>query len=625
MSSLQPILDEGDAAPGLVPLPMPLKEDFDDLQSWGVMSSVTRFLNAKTQHRPSQAMMDALGDIPATVNKILDGSADPAFYVCALDTGVGKSITLSQTIRAVRHHSGWQGDIGTVICVGRYTQVEAMIDAMRLNPRDFAVFVSMEEEPGRRVGELGLGPDRIDDAPILLTTHQMVERKLSKGKSWAEASEFFYKGKPRILRVWDEAILPGRPVTISRSELAEAVGVLKRHRKLSDQLWGLLEQLLQAEQGMIVEVPDLEGVIPLSSLWSTIGNQPRESIATTLTKLWSISGAATRVSNDGPLGNALLTYDRDLPDDIKPIMVLDAAALRKANYHQQDKGRGDLRWMKHVDKRYDHVSIRLKHGPAGKENYGDIYHERLAEVAEVINENPGRRCLVLSHKADGGKIKDAAADLLPLLDEPQRVSFCTWGQHDATNAFVDCDLVITASVIYLPRSAYEAIGRVASDTPVLRPYSDQSVNEIKRGMLAGDLLQGLSRGALRQCDGRQAHACDVYVVGARHSAIPGVIGELFPGAQVRIGWGDKAARSDMTTVQTKILDAIEETGSDDIEFKVIRDRLGMKHNAFSYHTTKPEFQEILIGHDWQIIGGHRDKRFIRTSRLTDALLAEAAE
>ena len=51
----------------------------------------------------------------------------------------------------------------------------------------------------------------------------------------------------------------------------------------------------------------------------------------------------------------------------------------------------------------------------------------------------------------------------------------------------------------------------------------------------------------------------------------------------------------------------------------------MKHNAFSYHTTKPEFQEILIGHDWQIIGGHRDKRFIRTSRLTDALLAEAAD
>jgi hypothetical protein len=203
------------------------------------MREVDRFFRERTNHRPSRKMLEALEDIPRTVSKIVRGQAQQKYYLCSLDTGLGKSITLAQTIRTLRKPSmSWSdGDQGTVICVGRYTQVEAMVRDMGLHEDEYAVLVA----DGRPELEWGLGSGKINQAPVLLTTHAMVMKRLQKMSprthnnsgfnddisapnkpepgSWAFLSEFYYAGKPRVLRVWDEAILPGVPLILKARDL----------------------------------------------------------------------------------------------------------------------------------------------------------------------------------------------------------------------------------------------------------------------------------------------------------------------------------------------------------------------------------------------------------------------
>ena len=156
----------------------------DTLQR-AVMTEVRQFFDTRTAHRPSEHMFEALADIPKTVSDIITGSAKKAYHVCQLDTGVGKSITLAKTIKTLRAPgmSGSAGQVGTVICVGRYTQIKTMAEDMQLQPSEFAVLVSSAAPA--EIQQMGMGVDRINEAPILLTTHSMVQSRLSKaGHTW---------------------------------------------------------------------------------------------------------------------------------------------------------------------------------------------------------------------------------------------------------------------------------------------------------------------------------------------------------------------------------------------------------------------------------------------------------
>jgi hypothetical protein len=48
---------------------------------------------------------------------------------------------------------------------------------------------------------------------VRFTTHAMVESRC-KGWKFAEVGAFHYRGKPRSVRIWDEAILAGHTLTI---------------------------------------------------------------------------------------------------------------------------------------------------------------------------------------------------------------------------------------------------------------------------------------------------------------------------------------------------------------------------------------------------------------------------
>jgi hypothetical protein len=91
----------------------------------------------------------------------------------------------------------------------------------------------------------------------------MVEKRTA-GRDFAEVAAFHYRGKPRTVRVWDEAMLPGLPLTVPRDNLA---GLLKPMRGNYPALADALEELFAGlkdfqdrEQASLPDLADEHGV-----------------------------------------------------------------------------------------------------------------------------------------------------------------------------------------------------------------------------------------------------------------------------------------------------------------------------------------------------------------------------
>ena len=238
-----------------------------------VIADVSRFFAEKTHHRPAEEMLDALTDIPRTAVSILKGEAEPKYYLSPIDTGVGKSVTLAHTIRRLNDDLVKQTNPGVMICLGRYTQIEDMITKMGLAENEYAVLVAA----GRKEGRRGLGSSHINQAPILLTTHSMIEKRLI-GRTWAEAEEFHYLRKPRELRVWDESILPGLPITIPKRKLYLLMGLGIEPHPLRNEVEGFTETVAKRENQQLVTVPEFADNYDLHDVRVRIGADDRRKI-----------------------------------------------------------------------------------------------------------------------------------------------------------------------------------------------------------------------------------------------------------------------------------------------------------------------------------------------------------
>ena len=142
-----------------------------------VRENVKEFFDALPHdHNPSPGMWAALDDIPRTVCEILNGTAAPKYHLCMLDTGVGKSVTLTQTIKLLRANGNLDGH-GILICVARLDMIEPLIEELDVPNDRIAVYVNDTET---HLCALGLGKARADEADVLITTQSMVISRLGQ-------------------------------------------------------------------------------------------------------------------------------------------------------------------------------------------------------------------------------------------------------------------------------------------------------------------------------------------------------------------------------------------------------------------------------------------------------------
>jgi hypothetical protein len=159
---------------------------------------------------PSPEHWLALEDIARTMEGMADGNCPRQVFLSAIDPGVGKSQTVIHFARALLS-SKTHRKVGMIVCVGRIKEAESLANALA-DKRDRIAVLTSDETVNAKGGATP------EQAQVLITTQQRIERATDRS-SFEAVSGLQYRGSARQVRVWDEAWLPGVPVTLTGDDI----------------------------------------------------------------------------------------------------------------------------------------------------------------------------------------------------------------------------------------------------------------------------------------------------------------------------------------------------------------------------------------------------------------------
>ena len=521
-------------------LPTPL-----DAMSWPLTCETVKKLKTyfeSVDHHPSRDMWTALTDLARTMEAMATGTAPQKFHLSSLDPGVGKTQTLVKFVDTMLSRPVLYSNVGVIICVGRLAEIEKLVEEMFVPPEMLFVYTA---DP--KVNALGSCPTA-DTAQVMITTQQMVERRLSAREvpSFEAVSDFHYRGQPRQVRVWDETWLPGETITINRDELADLFRPMRAAFPiLTDEIEDFFTDIRRVEDGTVVEVPNFmenyDGRLDLNNIIKLFDNPRNEAderlkdhLREAASALWFLSGRTCTVRRDDNLGNTLLDYDNSMPIDLAPMLIMDASGRVRRTYHDVEKHRGNLVRLGTATKNYEPLKVHIWQRGGGKSAF-QRHGDKLADgIAETILTKPDEPWLVVIHQ-QGGKVGDVEKTIRERLGpfNQDTVHFLTWGQHMATNEFATVPNVILAGTLFYRTSHYEALKRLAVDRRASDgPVTKHERREIMNGENQHLILQAACRGRVRKCVNDQCAPCDLYIIASVRSGIPSAIKDIFPGCSV---------------------------------------------------------------------------------------------
>jgi len=501
-----------------------VEEDQNTSLTTKTMGMARKFFNEETSHRPSEEMYQALEDIALTLEKMVNEEAESNIYLSSLAPGIGKTQTICFFLNLLLKDGQYRSQ-GILIGLSTYDEIESYIERIDIKRSDIAVLTS---DP--KVNRLGNSDPK--EAQVLFTTQQRMDLKLKQYDSFSTAHEFFYKGKPRQIRIWDESFLPGKTIVSNRDDLMFLIGALRKtYPELAEDLDKLLNiRLRKAEDGTVIKLPDLREKydVELNELAGILNRQGKSTLEIErASNFWFLLGRPVSVKKDGAMGNTALRYEETMPDDITPLLVLDASGSCRTTYEEMAKYRRNIERLKSAHK--DHSDLEIYHWitGGGKSSFRRRIAEYVEGIANTINKEPDKDWLVIVHK-DMGLEEKIESLLLKEVDQ-NKVHFITWGNHRATNKYSHIDRVILAGTLYLPDSLHESLGRLASGKlPEHGEYPRESISRVADGELKHVILQGACRGAVRLCEGDKCKPCKIFIMGAKRSVKPELFQELFP-------------------------------------------------------------------------------------------------
>jgi hypothetical protein len=480
-------------------------------------------------HRPSAAQWSALSSLAEALEDMAEGRAPSRFFLSSLDPGVGKTQTLIKFIDTLLA-SSVHGHVGVLLCVSRLSEVQRMVNDSGIPAEMLHVFTSDAELNA-------LGGATANDARVLITTQAMVESRLA-AQPFTQCPLFSYQGHPRAVRVWDEAFLPGQPITLAADDLAY---VFRRLTMLSsalrDDMKGILDAVDKLPCGSVYFVPDFaaDRGISLNDALAVSGAGAEDERAV-LSSLWFISGKRVSIRRDGKFGGALIDYRETLPADLAPMVILDASGRVRSTYGDMEASRG-LERLPSAPKDYSPLTVHTWQRSGGKTAFAEDGDKLAAGIAKTIDTRPDEEWLVVHHKSRG-RVGNVEANVVRMLGKtsPERVHFINWGNHAATNQYANVPNVILAGTLFYRASYYEALKRLAANRPASRGgVTKDELEKVQLGEHAHLILQALCRGAVRKSDGDKCHPANAYIIASVRSGIPAALPTIFPGCKVA-GW-----------------------------------------------------------------------------------------
>lgn len=462
-----------------------------------------------------------------------------------LATGMGKTQAVVAWCAAAFQHGAFDG-AGISIAVST-SHVAALCrlkrDLIEAGvPASFIGLVHSKRYDPRRVGCTGDIPDGYAsepsdpdaaDRPILLATQQRIR---------GGRSEVFniYQGHRRDLLIWDESLIASCAQAINwghlEADLQPVVFSLSKdgagHRFLVDAI-----RILNAEragrvaggspQPLMLPMPatGLDGVrLELEALMKY---RPAPTVRLVMPRLLELLTMAAHplAMNFTDEGEAVVSYDVEVPADLEAVAVLDASYPIRELCLMDGRMQNGLSGCSEL-KRYDQVQVNFAVKGAGYEtvskdlNGKDSFYRAFVTQA-VQASGPDANVLVFTFKRKSGAEQPCAdvlrraledADLAPdaQVNGRPRVSFLTWGNETSLNDYAHCSHVVFAGVLH--RSQIDLSGAMVGQAGnLLLSPSAAKVRDVVVSELAHCLYQAMSRGTCRNVRNGQADAMTVWL------------------------------------------------------------------------------------------------------------------
>lgn len=577
-------------------------QDYD----FGLLTTLTldkleRYFNTKTNHRPSPETWAALTDIATTLEQAANGGLEPKAYLSSLDCGQGKTQTVVAFVDTLLGASEYD-HVGVLICLSRIAEIKSLVQRMGV-PKEWLCVLTQDAS----ANALGLPEERSDEARVIITSQQRMEKHLD-GASFNDAREFHYRGKRRHVVIWDEAWLPGVPLTVNRDDISFLFKSLRpTYPKLTDDLEDMFVALRNVEDGARFVIPDFTEAhgVELNDvlhLYDNPRDKPDEALKEdqrlAMSALWYLSGRTVTVRQDGRYGNTALDYRDTFPADLSPILILDASGRVRTTYADIEKERGTLVRLKTSPKHYGPLTVNVWTTGGGKGSFRRNGDKLIEGIAATINTKPNEEWLVVVHKATrDGNVGERIRDLVDAGRD--KVHVLTWGSHSATNDYSHVPNVILAGTLFYRPSHYEALGRLSAGVSSDRgAYSKQQVRKIELGEHSHLILQALCRGTVRSADGNRCRPCSAYIIASARSGIPGAIRSIFPGCRVQ-RWKpvERELKGRVGQAVAVIADWLDHHSSTKpfLPFKEVQRAIGIKYSSsFSKDIRNhPDFAEAV--------------------------------
>ncbi len=557
-------------------------------------------------HNPSNDQYMALREIMVCCEAMVKGAwhdgtqMEKKFYLSSIDPGVGKTKSFCRFIAQLLKVKDYK-HVGIIVCVGRLNEIRSLFDHLKklgVNENQIGIYTAK----GNDVNDLG--NKDYTKARILLTTQQMIDARLRRAGNFSDIPEFQFNGRARKLRIWDEAILPGRQLTIGVYKILAMLDTINNHNiKLASTL---LEVAMAIKENTIIDIPEFR------ELYNVSESEAREWFAEVKTKvtldqvstLWQMSGKTVNVVKEKK-GMTALSYEDTLPEDMKPVLVLDASGRVRHAYEDWANSRNDIIALypgtEDCIKDYSRLTVHHWNKPGGKGSFEDNPGMYADAISRTINSKPVEEFLVVHHinmKDKKGKeinFQSLVSDLIE--GDQKRVSYIHWGDHSATNEYAHIPNVIFAGIFFQPESYYHSLKRLAERANPEDEMDKQGLIDIKKGENAHGMLQAACRGLVRKSEGVGCPESNLYIIS--EPRVAKLIDTIFPGCVVK-EWNPLGEEDKLTPKQQEalsfVLDLLKKIG-DTVSFQEVYEAIGIKdRNNFRKLVMDDKFASELKKH-----------------------------
>jgi hypothetical protein len=186
----------------------------------------------------------------------LRGRLGSDYHLSSLDPGMGKTLSVTSFL-SVWRQAGFKPQGSVLIAVSTKREIETFIEGAGLSKAEVAV-VTRDDKTNV------LGSDEVDhdSAPVLFTTHAMVQSRTRK-RTFSDLVEFHFHEAPRSLRVWDESIQPAEWPILKVDDVAALRSPLRsRDPEYAQRLFSFEVELRSSEGERSVLVPENLGSPP---------------------------------------------------------------------------------------------------------------------------------------------------------------------------------------------------------------------------------------------------------------------------------------------------------------------------------------------------------------------------